>query len=134
MKFTVIGISDSQHPFLGKEAMEALRNGHVFSGGIRHHAIVGDLLPEGSEWIDIKVPLDDVFKQYTRHDHVVVFASGDPLFYGFANTILRKLPDAEIEVIPYFNSLQTLAHRLSMIRRPCRCRALQGDGQVSGEN
>ena len=43
---------------------------------------------------------------------IVVFASGDPLFFGFANTILREMPDAEIELFPTFNSLQTLAHRM----------------------
>lgn len=45
---------------------------------------------------------------------IVVFASGDPLFFGFANTILREMPDAEIELFPTFNSLQTLAHRMMM--------------------
>ena len=44
----------------------------------------------------------------------MVFASGDPLFFGFANTIKREIPDADIQVFPYFNSLQMLAHRLVM--------------------
>lgn len=42
------------------------------------------------------------------------FASGDPLFFGFANTIQREIPDVEMQVFPYFNSLQLLAHRLLM--------------------
>ena len=45
---------------------------------------------------------------------IIVFASGDPLFFGFANTIRRKMPEAEIVVYPTFNSLQMLAHRLLM--------------------
>ena len=79
------------------------------------------LLPAGAEWIDISVPLDDVFRRYraiaqtlTPDTPVVVFASGDPLFFGFANTIRRKMPEAEIIVYPAFNSLQMLAHRLLM--------------------
>ena len=43
---------------------------------------------------------------------IIVFASGDPLFFGFANTIKRMMPDAEIQLFPTFNSLQLLAHRL----------------------
>lgn len=39
-------------------------------------------------WIDIKVPLADVFDEYEYHRKIVVFASGDPLFSGFASTIL----------------------------------------------
>ena len=87
----------------------------VFSGGKRHHELVKGLIPEDARWIDITVPLSDVFAQYAQTEQpIVVFASGDPLFFGFANTIRREIPDAEITVFPYFNSLQMLAHRLVM--------------------
>jgi precorrin-6Y C5,15-methyltransferase (decarboxylating) len=65
-------------------------------------------------WIDITTPLDDVFRQYVGHSHVVVFASGDPLFFGFATTIQKKLPQARVLTYPAFNSLQMLAHELTM--------------------
>lgn len=39
-----------------------------------------DNLPEAHLWIDITVPLDEVFRQYENHPDIVVFASGDPLF------------------------------------------------------
>lgn len=85
------------------------------------------LLPDGAEWIDIVVPLDNVFDQYSRHeDNIVVFASGDPLFFGFANTIRRRLPDATITLHPAFNSLQTLAHRLLMEYDDMRIVSLTG--------
>ena len=87
----------------------------VFSGGRRHHELVKELLPADAKWIDITVPLNDVFAQYAQIEKpIVVFASGDPLFFGFANTIRREIPDAEIQVFPSFNSLQMLAHRLVM--------------------
>jgi len=34
------------------------------------------------------------------------------LFFGFANTLQREFPNAELKVFPTFNSLQLLAHRL----------------------
>ena len=115
MKFTVIGITDAPKPFFPPEVMEIIRSGLVFSGGMRHHDIMAPLLPEKALWIDITAPLDAVFKQYVQLDaDVIVFASGDPLFFGFANTIKRKLPEAEIVLFPSFNSLQMLAHRLVM--------------------
>ena len=55
-----------------------------------------------------------------------MFASGDPLFFGFANTIKRKMPDAEIVLFPTFNSLQTLAHRLVMPYHDMRIVSLTG--------
>ena len=127
MKFVVIGITDEPRPFFHPEVMDAINTGRVFSGGKRHHEIVAPLLPEGARWIDITVPLDAVFEQYGCLDEdVVVFASGDPLFFGFANTIKRKLPEAEIVLFPSFNSLQMLAHRLVMPYHDLRVVSLTG--------
>ena len=124
MRFIVIGITDNPKPWFPPEVLGIIKNGKVFSGGKRHHEIVTPLLPANAEWIDITVPLDALFEQY--HDEVVVFASGDPLFFGFANTIKRKIPDAEIVVYPTFNSLQMLAHRLVMPYHDMRIVSLTG--------
>ena len=120
-RFIVIGITDNPEPWFPPEVLEIIKNGKVFSGGKRHHEIVAPLLPADAQWIDITVPLDDVFEQYkivncksVNRKSIIVFASGDPLFFGFANTIKRKMPEAEITVYPTFNSLQMLAHRLVM--------------------
>ena len=120
MKFVVIGISDSLDPFFSLEVLKIIKGGRVFSGGRRHHRIVASLLPVDSTWIDITVPLDAVLRQYvelsvdTGEHGIIVFASGDPLFFGFANTLQREFPDAELKVYPTFNSLQMLAHRMCL--------------------
>ncbi len=133
MKFIVIGISDNPKPFFPPEVLEIIKKGKVFSGGKRHHEIVAPLLPADAQWIDITVPLDAVFEQYKLQffnssilQSLVVFASGDPLFFGFANTIQRKMPEAEITVYPTFNSLQMLAHRLVMPYHDMRIVSLTG--------
>ncbi|MBR6275628.1 MAG: precorrin-6y C5,15-methyltransferase (decarboxylating) subunit CbiE [Prevotella sp.] len=132
MKFIVIGISDNPAPWFPPKILEIIQSGIVFSGGKRHHEIVAPLLPENAEWIDIIVPLDAVFEKYrslsgvTAEHTVIVFASGDPLFFGFANTIMRKMPEAEIVVYPTFNSLQLLAHRLVMPYHDMRIVSLTG--------
>ncbi len=125
MKFIVIGITDHPQPFFPPEVLDIIKNGKVFSGGKRHHEIMMPFLPEDSEWIDITVPLDAVFGRYTAPE-IIVFASGDPLFFGFANTIRRKMPEAEIMVYPTFNSLQMLAHRLVMPYHDMRIVSLTG--------
>ena len=156
MKFIVIGITDDPQPFFSPEVLEIIRGGHIFSGGKRHHEIVAPLLPEDAEWIDITVPIEKVFEKYKRlipkssHEGreeagamttscksedasslceglgLIVFASGDPLFFGFANTIKREMPDAEIVVYPTFNSLQMLAHRLVLPYHDMRIVSLTG--------
>ena len=132
MKFIVIGITDNPQPFFPPEVLEIIKNGTLFSGGKRHHEIVAPLLPADAEWIDITVPLDAVFERYeslsgeTAEHSVVVFASGDPLFFGFANTIRKRMPEADIELFPTFNSLQMLAHRLVMPYHDMRIVSLTG--------
>ena len=132
MKFIVIGITDNPKPFFAPEVLEIIKNGRVFSGGKRHHEIVAPLLPKDAQWIDITVPLDKVFEEYKELSivncqlSIITIVSGDPLFFGFANTIKRKIPDAEIVVYPTFNSLQMLAHKLVMPYHDLRIVSLTG--------
>ncbi len=132
MKFIVIGITDNPKPWFPPEVMDIIKQGRVFSGGKRHHEIVAPILPSDAEWIDVTVPLDAVFDYYyslfTLHYSlpIIVFASGDPLFFGFANTIRRKMPEAEMELYPTFNSLQMLAHKLVMPYHDLRVVSLTG--------
>ena len=136
MKFVVIGITDNPQPWFPPEVLEIIKNGKVFSGGKRHHEIVTPLLPTDAEWIDITVPLDTVFEKYLstplpnregqEGGSLIVFASVDPLFFGFANTIKRTMPDAEIVLYPTFNSLQMLAHRVVMPYHDMRIVSLTG--------
>lgn len=111
-KFIIIGVSDSDKQFFPPEVLSAIKDGKVFSGGKRHHELVSHLLPADAVWIDVTVPLEDIFKQYAPYREIVVFASGDPLFYGFAATLQREFPEAGMVVYPSFNSLQLLAHRM----------------------
>ena len=127
MKFIVIGISDAPEPSFSAEVLAIIKQGKIFSGGKRHHEIVASLLPADAQWIDITTPLDAVFEQYQSIvSDIIVFASGDPLFFGFANTIRRKMPEAEILLYPTFNSLQLLAHRLVIPYHDMRIVSLTG--------
>lgn len=110
----IIGISDQRQQWLTPEVAAIISNAQVFSGGKRHYEIMSSYLPADAVWIDITVPLSRVFEHYERYDDIVIFASGDPLFYGFANTVQRECPEVEIAVFPHFNSLQMLAHRMML--------------------
>ena len=139
IRFIFIGITDNPEPFFAPEVLEIIKNGRVFSGGRRHHEIVAALLPRGARWIDITVPIDRVIEEYRGMDEgrgmreegsapltIITFVSGDPLFFGFANTIKRLMPEAEVVVHPTFNSLQMLAHRLVMPYHDMRIVSLTG--------
>ncbi len=123
---SIIGITDSHQQWFQPEVMKIISEGKVFSGGKRHHEIMLKHLPVDSIWIDITVPLSDVFKKYEEHDDIVIFASGDPLFYGFAATVQRECPECEMNVYPSFNSLQLLAHRMKLPYQDMRVVSLTG--------
>lgn len=138
---SIIGISDSRRQWFSPDVSEVIAEGRVFSGGKRHHEIMKEFLPKGALWIDIAPPLESVFAQYERQDDIVIFASGDPLFYGFANTVKRRCPHAKMRVYPYFNSLQMLAHRLCMPYHDMHAVSLTGrpwdmldEALINGEN
>ena len=107
MKYIVIGIPDNTDFIIPEE----IKSHPVFSGGKRHYELLKEQLPANHIWIDIQGAMWLLFRQYKAYPVVVVFASGDPLFYGFANTISKYDPDAQLQVIPHFNSLQVLCHK-----------------------
>lgn len=113
-KFNVIGISDSRRQHFHPEILDIIKKSKVFSGGKRHHEIMAEFLPASHVWIDIALPLSEVFDAYDKHDEITVFASGDPLFFGYAATLQREFPESEINVFPSFNSTQMLAHRIGL--------------------
>lgn len=125
-KCTIIGISDSHQLWFKPEILNIIKQGKVFSGGKRHHELVKEILPQGAEWIDVTVPLKNVFNQYEQYDDIVVFASGDPLFYGLATTLKREFPNIIMSIYPTFNSLQTLAHKLCLPYHNMRTISLTG--------
>lgn len=127
LSFTVVGMSDEATPRLAPEVLEAIATTRIFSGGKRHRSLVSALLPEGAEWIDVVVPLSQVFERYRAYDEpIFVFASGDPLFFGYTTTLMREFPGRVQHTYPYFNSLQLLCHALTLPYHDMRVCSLTG--------
>jgi len=114
MIFQVIGIANKKYE-PAKQLFDLIQKHHVFSGGQRHYELVKHLLPADHQWIFIKARIDNLFENYQdTNESIVVFASGDPLFYGIANTLNTKYPGIQIHVYPYFNAIQLLAQRANI--------------------
>ncbi|MFR9523732.1 MAG: precorrin-6y C5,15-methyltransferase (decarboxylating) subunit CbiE [Rikenellaceae bacterium] len=114
MCLIIIGIDDNCSPHFTASVRDVIARGRVFSGGVRHREIVSSLLPDNVEWINIIPPMESLFEEYRKHAEIIIFASGDPLFYGFAQTAQRLMPQAQIVTYPHFNSLQQLSHKIAM--------------------
>ncbi|WP_062061314.1 precorrin-6y C5,15-methyltransferase (decarboxylating) subunit CbiE [Aquimarina longa] len=108
--FRVIGIGN-KIPNFSKQEQSHVLSTSVFSGGKRHYELVKNMLPENHKWIPIQSPMNEVFKAYENTiEPIVIFASGNPLFYGFSNTLKNKYPNADIITTPYFSAIQLLAN------------------------
>ncbi|OJJ23630.1 hypothetical protein BKI52_04515 [marine bacterium AO1-C] len=110
--FYLIGIGNHPTPQWSEEVLSLIKTSTVFSGGKRHYELVKSYLPKNHRWIEISGKMNALIQQYKAVEvSIVVFASGDPFFYGFGNTLQRLLPNAQLKAFPYFNSIQLLCHK-----------------------
>lgn len=65
-------MNDEQCPLFSPEVQQLIAHHRVFSGGRRHRELVADLLPAGTVWIDIIVPLSTVYQEYRALDEPVL--------------------------------------------------------------
>ena len=66
------------------------------------------------------------FEETATDDSIIVFASGDPLFFGFANTISVSFPRQTFCSIPLSIPCRHWAHRLVMPYDDIRTVSLTG--------
>lgn len=120
-------MNDEQSPLFTPEVQGLIAQHRIFSGGRRHRELVAALLPADAVWIDIVVPLTEVYHQYQElNEPVLVFASGDPLFFGYTTTLMREFPGLVSQTFPSFSSLQMLAHSLCLPYHDMRVVSLTG--------
>ncbi len=126
MTFYILGIPNKIPSFTETE-FQLLKNHRIFSGGQRHYELVKSFLPQNHEWIFIKAPMQALYAAYeAAQEPIVVFASGNPLFYGMANTLQRKFPKASFTVLPYFSSIQVLANKAMVNSNDLRTVSVHG--------
>jgi len=111
-EFYLVGIGNHSKPVINDEVLLLIKTTKVFSGGKRHYELVKSILPKRHIWIEISGRMDSVLLKYGEHKKpIMIFASGDPYFYGFGNTLKRYIPEAKIQAFPYFNSIQRLCQK-----------------------
>ncbi|SNR51590.1 precorrin-6Y C5,15-methyltransferase (decarboxylating) [Lutibacter agarilyticus] len=112
IEFYLVGIGNHSKPIINDAILFLIQSTKVFSGGKRHYELVKSMLPKQHTWIEISGRMDSVLLKYgDAHKPIMIFASGDPFFYGFGNTLKRYMPEASIKSFPYFNSIQRLCQK-----------------------
>ncbi|RYY18618.1 MAG: precorrin-6y C5,15-methyltransferase (decarboxylating) subunit CbiE [Cytophagaceae bacterium] len=111
--YTVVGLPNTTPVELPAEVRRLVAAHAVFSGGRRHYELVKSLLPNPHSWITIGGDMPALFAEYrAAAAPILVFASGDPLFFGIVRTIQTHDPDAALAIFPAFNSVQRLCAKI----------------------
>ncbi|MGG6296838.1 precorrin-6y C5,15-methyltransferase (decarboxylating) subunit CbiE [Leptolyngbya sp. AN02str] len=96
---SVIGIGEDGVPGLAPVARSLLEQAEVVVGGARHLAMLPDDGRDRLLWSSPIAASVDAIMQL-RGKAVCVLASGDPMCYGVGVTLIRKIPAAEMLIIP----------------------------------
>ncbi|MEI1278497.1 precorrin-6y C5,15-methyltransferase (decarboxylating) subunit CbiE [Leptospira venezuelensis] len=111
---TVIGIGDDGCVGLSSKAMGAVARARILAGGERHL----DFFPQfDGERIIIKndiVRTAEKIAELSAEHTICVLASGDPLFFGIGNLILKKVGRDHVEFIPAPSSVQTAFSKIGV--------------------
>ena len=110
---TVVGIGADGLASLAPEAREAVLAADLLVGGERQLALVPDeARGERRPWPAQLTTLVDELPEFDDGRAIAVLATGDPLMHGVGVTILRRLGDERVRIIPHVSSFSIACARL----------------------
>ncbi|HCW68189.1 MAG TPA: bifunctional cobalt-precorrin-7 (C(5))-methyltransferase/cobalt-precorrin-6B (C(15))-methyltransferase [Thalassospira lucentensis] len=125
-RITVIGIGEDGYDGLSPMARSILENARIIFGGTRHIAMLpGTNTATQNKWItpfEANLPMiEDCLDQ-----NPVVLASGDPMYFGVGNTLIKYFGPEPIYAIPAPSSISIAASRLGWALSECDVITLHG--------
>ncbi len=110
---TVVGIGADGWPSLSPETRELVLSADLLVGGERQLDLVpDDAAGERRPWPKSIVALVDELPALDDSRSIVVLASGDPLLHGVGATIVRRLGDERVRIVPAISSYALACARL----------------------
>ena len=107
----VIGIGDAGLASLSATARAIVETGEVLVGGERHLAMLPEHTGERLRWRSpLEAALDDL--EALRGRRVVVLASGDPMWFGVGELLVRRFELGELRVLPAPSAFSLVCARL----------------------
>ncbi len=107
----IVGIGEDGFDGLSPATRAIVENAEVIVGGDRHHKLSDRVTAERMAWPH---PFDALIEQLRamKNRHVVVLATGDPLWFSVGARIGRAIPPAEIVYHPQLSAFQLAAARM----------------------
>lgn len=109
---SIIGIGEDGLSGLGKLAHSLLAQAEVVVGGARHLAMLPPDDPR--EKLFWTTPIETTIEQIIRRrgQSVCILASGDPMCHGIGVTLSKRLPIAEMIIVPTASAYSLACARL----------------------
>ncbi|MFN4281770.1 MAG: precorrin-6y C5,15-methyltransferase (decarboxylating) subunit CbiE [Alphaproteobacteria bacterium] len=113
---TVLGIGVDGLDDLPPAARALIDNAEAVAGGDRHLEM---LTNTAAARVRLQSPIEAALGELAAHrgKRVVVLASGDPLHYGIAATLLRRFAPGELRVIPHHSAFTLACARMAWPRQ-----------------
>lgn len=113
---SVVGIGLAGAADLSAEARAVVDQASLLIGGQRHLSYFPDHPAPKRSLGNLKTALDQIQQDLIDHPqhHIVILASGDPLFFGIGRLLLTVFPEEQLTFYPHLSSVQIAFNRLKI--------------------
>jgi len=122
---SIVGIGEDGIEALPPATRSLIEAADILVGGKRHLAMAGvDARPRIIWATPLSATLDEVISH--KHKRVCVLATGNPLWFGVASSLLKRVPVDEITIIPSPSAFSLACSRLGWALNEVDCLTLHG--------
>jgi len=122
---SIIGIGEDGMAALTPATRSLIDQAQVLVGGKRHLAMTGvDERPRISWATPLSATCDEIIAH--KNKRVCVLATGNPLFFGIATSLLKRVPVAEMTIVPSPSAFSLACARLGWPLHEVECLSLHG--------
>jgi len=122
---SIIGIGEDGMEALPAATRSLINRADILVGGKRHLAMAGkDARPRISWATPLSLTLDKILSH--KDKRVCVLATGDPLWFGIASSLVRHVPLDEMIIIPSPSAFSLACSRLGWALNQVECLTLHG--------
>ena len=103
---TIIGISDNGCVGLNSRAVNSVSQCQVLAGGERHHEFFPQFEGHRVFFKNGLMTAVNEIVELSAENNIAVLASGDPMFHGIGNLLVKKIGAENVEIQPQPSSVQ----------------------------
>ena len=122
---SIVGIGEDGMEALPPATRSLIEAADILVGGKRHLAMAGvDARPRITWATPLSATLDEIISH--KNKRVCVLATGDPLWFGIANSLVKHVPIDEMTILPSLSAFSLVCARLGWALNQVDCLTLHG--------